>query len=215
MPRFSEDGSRFAFAVRRVDGKQIVITDGAAGPAFDQIDTLAFSPPGNHLLYTASRRARHYAVLDGTQTDYDAVALSAFSPDGDHLALSARIDGHWAVSVDGNKATPACEQCSQLALSRGGKHLAFVCERGQHQVAVIDRDEGTVYDSISTVAFSSGGVAAYVAIRKARTVVVIGSAEIAEFDSVLTPLIFDGPSSLRFLALKNGEFFREQIKLEK
>src|SRR5262249_51120229 len=37
MPIFSPDGSRFAFAVRRIDGKQTVITDGAAGPAFDRI----------------------------------------------------------------------------------------------------------------------------------------------------------------------------------
>src|SRR5262249_9685445 len=137
MPRFSADGSRFAFAVRRVDGKQTVVSDGAAGPAFDHIDTLAFSPKGNRLLYTASRGPRHYAILDGAQTEYDALAISTFSPDGDHFSLSVNLDGQWAVSVDGNKARPACQQPSQLALSRGGKHLAFVCQRGRQQVADI------------------------------------------------------------------------------
>ena len=51
MPRFSADGARVAFAVRRDDRKQAVIADGVQGPAFDQIDTLAFSPKSNRLLF--------------------------------------------------------------------------------------------------------------------------------------------------------------------
>src|SRR5262249_29199006 len=149
------------------------------------------------------------------QTEYDALAISTFSPDGDHFSLSVKLDGQWAVSVDGNKARPACQQPSQLALSRGGKHLAFVCQRGRQQVADIDGTVGKPYDSVGPVAFSSGGVAAFIATRNAKTILVIDTAEIAEFDSVLTPLIFDGTSSLRFLAVKDGEFFREEIKLDK
>jgi Tol biopolymer transport system component len=216
MPRFSADGSRVAYAAISVDRrKQFVVTDGAEGPPFDSIDTLEFSPKGNRLLYTASLRAKHYMVLDGVQTEYDAVPVSAFSPDGEHLALLVKIENKWVIMVDGNRTDAPCGQVSQLVLGRGGKHLAFVCNRRHQQLAVIDGTEGKPYDNVSQVAFSSGGSAAYIGVRDGRRIVVIDNAEVADFDSVLTSLIFDGPSSLHFIGVKNGEFFREEIKLDK
>jgi hypothetical protein len=215
MPRFSPDGAHVAFAVRRDDGKYAVVTDGAEGPRFDEIDTLAFSPWGSRLVYTAATAGKQYAVLDGVQTEYDAVADAVFSPDGEHLALSVKLGGQWVVSTSGTRSKPCGGQVSQLALGRGGKHLGFVCQRGQKQAAVIDGVEGTAYDNVDRIGFSSGGAAAYAATRSNRKIFVIDAAEIAEFDSLLTPLIFDGSASLHFLAYKAGEFFREEVKFEK
>jgi Tol biopolymer transport system component len=212
MPRFSDDGSRVAFAIIRADRKQVVVTDGATGPPFDLIETLAFGPTGNRLLYTASRGAKQYAVLDGVQTEYDAVTISGFSPDGEHLALLVRIDEQWVILADGKKSRAPCGQVTQLVLGRGGKHLACVCPRGQQQFALIDGADGKAYDNIGQIAFSTAGSAAYIGIRNGRSFVVLDHAEVAEFDSVLTPLIFDGPSSLHFIGVKNGEFFRGDIK---
>ena len=215
MPRFSPDTRRSAFAVQHDDGKSAVVVDGAEGPTFDQIDLLLFSPRGNHLFYTATAAGKQYAVLDGKRTEYDAVPDAAFSPDGEHLALLAKLDGQWLVLTD-NKPVKLCgSQVSQLQLTLGGKHLAFVCERNHHQVAVIDGLEGKPYDNIDQLNFSSGGVASYIATRNHKRIVVIDTIEAAEFDSVLTPLVFDGSSSLRFLAIKSGEYFREEFKLEK
>jgi len=215
MPRFSADSSRVAFAVTRQDRKQAVVTDGAAGPPFDLIDTLGFGLKGNRLLYTASRGVKQYSVLDGAQTEYDAVAMWAFSADGEHLALLVKIDGEWVILADGNKSKAPCNQLSQLVLARGGKHLALVCQRGGRQVAIVDGTEGRAYDSVGEIGFSQAGNAAYIAIRDGRTFVVVDNVEIGEFDSAQVPLVFDGPSAPHFIAVKNGEFFREQIRFEK
>ncbi|HKF54074.1 MAG TPA: hypothetical protein VKJ45_01470 [Blastocatellia bacterium] len=215
MPRFSADASRVAFAVTRMDRKQAVVTDGAAGPPFDLVDTLGFGPKGNRLLYTALRGTKHFTVLDGVQTEYDAVAMSAFSPDGEHLALLVKIDGEWVILVDGNKCKAPCDQLSQLVLARGGKHLALVCQRGGRQVPIVDGAGGKAYDHVGEIVFSASGSSAYIAIREGKSFVVVDSLEICEFDASQAPLIVDGASSLHFIAVKNGEFFREQIRFEK
>lgn len=211
-PRFSADGSRFAFAIRRGDGKSVVVTDGAEGPKFDEVNTIAFSPRGNRLVYTASTAGKQYAVLDGVRAEYEAIAHSAFSPDGEHLALSVKIDGQWVVSIDGASGKPCGGQIFQLVLSRGGKHNAVVCQRDGRQLAVIDGVSGKPYDNIERIQFSAAGAAAYAASANARPIVVVDMTEISGFDSLLTPLIFDGPSYLHFVATRRGEFIREEIK---
>src|SRR5262249_31698920 len=211
MPGFSADASRLAFAVTRMDRKQAVVTDGAAGPPFDVIDTLGFGPKGNRLLYTALRGAKHCTVLDGVQAGYDAVAMTAFSPDGDHLAQMVKSDGEWVILVDGNKSKAQCDQLSQLVLARGGKHLALVCQRGGRQVPIVDGAEGKAYDNVGEIVFSGGGRSACIAMRDGRSFVVVDNVEIGEFEARRAPLVFDGPSSFHFIAVKNGEFFREQV----
>jgi hypothetical protein len=215
MPRFSADASRVAFGVTRMDRKQAVVTDGAAGAPFDVVDTLGFGPKGNRLLYTAIRGVKHYAVLDGVQTEYDAVAMSAFSPDGEHMALLVRVEDKWVLLVDGNKSRAPCDHVTQFVLARGGKHLGLVCQRGARQVPIVDGAEGNKYDNVGEIAFSAGGSSACIAIRDGKSFVVVDNVEIGEFDSGRSPLIFDGASSLHFIAVNNGEFFREQIRFEK
>ena len=93
--------------------------------------------------------------------------------------------------------------------------MGFVCRRAHKHFAVIDRIPGKTYDDVGHIHFTAAGTAVYTATLNSRQVVVVGSTELAEFDSLLTSLVFDSPSSLHFLATRDGEFFREEIRFDK
>ena len=65
--------------------KVFIVVNGRAGDGYDGIslDTLTFSPDGNHLAYIARRDAKWTLVADGQAgADYDEVVRSLPAPDG-------------------------------------------------------------------------------------------------------------------------------------
>ena len=98
---FSPDNRRVAFTTTR-KGKEICITDGKAGPAYDDIYMLRFSPDGAHLVYLAVANAIESIVVDGKIIfdKHDAFSNILFSPDGRRFAIVARDGAAESVVVD-------------------------------------------------------------------------------------------------------------------
>lgn len=69
---FSREGGRVAYVGRR-GGKEFVVLEGAAGPAYDSVANLDFTPDGRHVVYTARRGGKSLVVVDGVEgREYDA-----------------------------------------------------------------------------------------------------------------------------------------------
>lgn len=82
-----EEGGGMWFAVTRAAGAK----DGEEGPGFVGVDSLVFSPSGDHLAYRARRGLRYMIVVGETRSEvYDEVSPPVFSPDGTKVAFGAR-----------------------------------------------------------------------------------------------------------------------------
>jgi len=64
---FSPDSRRTAWVSKRA-GKSFVVTDGAEGKPYDEIQNLQFTSDSKHLVYAAKRDGKLVAVVDGTES---------------------------------------------------------------------------------------------------------------------------------------------------
>ena len=68
---FSPDSKLTAWVSPR-GGKSFVVTDGAEGKPYDEIQNLQFTSDGRHLVYAAKREGKLVVVVDGTESkSYD------------------------------------------------------------------------------------------------------------------------------------------------
>ena len=65
-PRFSDDGRRLAYRAKR-NKKEMIVVDGAPGPAYDDVGDPIFSPDSQHLIYPAKREKKWVVVEDGEE----------------------------------------------------------------------------------------------------------------------------------------------------
>lgn len=98
--RFDADEARFAW-VARIGARVAVVSEGAAGPAFDDLSLPEFSPDGAHLVYAAKENDHlMHVVVDGaiaaTHPEIDLGSLG-FSESGDKLFFKVKGDGVWVM----------------------------------------------------------------------------------------------------------------------
>jgi hypothetical protein len=114
---FSPDGTRYAYAAEKEEGKWIVVVDGVAyGPggrlrpgevrAFHALgkQTPRFSPDGKRVAWVGTRDEGWVAVVDGQESAlFNLVMRSTldFSPDSQHFAFVAAREGKKMIVVDG------------------------------------------------------------------------------------------------------------------
>src|SRR5664280_3716831 len=89
--------------------KWVAVIDGQAGPEFDQLTNIVFSPDGLRAAYAGmavtGNRNRWYAVIDGKKSlDYDSCSNFLFSSDSRHLAYLASNGQKSVVVLDGNES---------------------------------------------------------------------------------------------------------------
>jgi hypothetical protein len=104
-PRFSPDGSHFAFAAQV--GKQwSMVIDGVPGPSFHLVGYPLFSESGRLAYFVKLDKKRAAFVLDGKTGppitgiyEFDDEPC-VFSPDGAHLVYEGEIDGAFHPVVD-------------------------------------------------------------------------------------------------------------------
>jgi hypothetical protein len=84
-----------------------VVLDGNAGPHFNELGRLIFSPDGSRLAYsTKDRNDKAWnMMIDGKPGPaYDLIGFDpAFSPDNRHIAYAAKKQGKWCVVLDGKE----------------------------------------------------------------------------------------------------------------
>src|SRR5262249_34742762 len=64
---FSPDSKRTAWILKRGD-KSVVVTDGAEGSPYEEVENLQFTSDGKHVVYAAKRAGKLVAVIDGVES---------------------------------------------------------------------------------------------------------------------------------------------------
>lgn len=132
-----------------VIGRKAVFLDGVAGPQFDDIATLVFSPDGKRCAYLGRKGSRFHVVLDGkSHAGYEGVSTGEFlfSPDSRHFAYVAQEKGKQAVVLDG-KAGKWYRGAAGIAFSGDGQHMVHYGGRSDGQATpVLDGKEIGSYD---------------------------------------------------------------------
>lgn len=132
-----------------VIGRNSVYLDGVAGPQFDDMCTLTFSPDGQRCAYLGQKGKKFVVVLDGkAHSGYEGVSTREFlfSPDSRHFAYVAQEKGQQAVVLDG-KAGKWYRGAAGIAFSGDGQHLVHFGARADGKAApVLDGKEVGCYD---------------------------------------------------------------------
>jgi hypothetical protein len=146
-----------------------VYLDGKAGPKYDGIMTLYWSPDGKRCAYMAGKGKKTYVVVDEKEhRPWEAAAARScvFSPDSQHFAYAIQEQGQQAVVLDGQPGK-FYKGCAGITFSGDGQHL--VHHGGSpdgRSTPVLDRVEQGWYEktgdfqldhSGQTLIFFSGG----------------------------------------------------------
>lgn len=138
-PLFSRDGGRVAFIGWSGD-KRVAVVGGEAGPPFDAITNLTFSPDGRRIAYEAGRFYKDdptksdtwFPVVDHKpRPEYDAFLRGSgtFSEDGRHFAYSASQGDRRVVVIDDQISSGYRAICSVLPGAAGGFEALVVGEQ--------------------------------------------------------------------------------------
>jgi hypothetical protein len=163
---FSPDSQRMAIHVLR-GGKVQWLVDKVAGPEFDAVGDLSFSPDSRRTIYGGRRGDQWHLVLDGAESRaYDLIGGSTiqFSPDSHHAVCIARRQGSYRLVSDLQEGPEYDWAGGTLVFSPDSRHTAFVAGRGRKDFAkpdqvfiVVDGREGPPYSEImGKLAFDGG-----------------------------------------------------------
>jgi Tol biopolymer transport system component len=103
--RFSPDGTHLAYvAAKGTDdsARRFLVMDGKEGAAFDEVDSLVFSPDSKSFLVITEEKGKRRISSNGQPGDeYDIVVSPFFSSDSKHCGCVAENQGKRFVVVDG------------------------------------------------------------------------------------------------------------------
>ncbi len=188
---FSPDGRNYAYVAKNSDIWHLV-SSAREEIMFHHIGEPVFSPDSRHIAFQASANEEWYIVLDNKQSEGGKYSYQqpVFSADSTKLAFIENIDANKGrlhiTDRDFNNLQIVDAVNSKIVRSPDGKQVAVVAEmNGRQQLVQIAFDrpdavtKGTVYDTVSNVAFSPDGVSlAYEAIRGKEHYLVLDGKEV-------------------------------------
>jgi WD40 repeat protein len=172
--------NHWACVVKR-NGKQLVVLDGVAGKAYEEIpdhQTFAFSADGKHFAYIAKQGGKMIVVADGREgkayASIEELFHPRFSPDGKRLAYiisqpAFGIPPETMFAVVDGREQKGYGLVEGLLFSPDSKHVAYLADKRWNRgtSVVLDGKEGKPYDQISGICFSpDGNRLAYVAYHR-------------------------------------------------
>ena len=153
---------RVAYAAKR-SGKAFVVLDGQAGPEFDEIVYLNFSPDGNRCVYIAKEKGKYCVVVNGREGEFfDDVDAPVFSADGSRIAYRAQRTGTVAVKyfvvTDGVKGAEY-DGVGNPVFSQDGRRVAYRVVADDKSSIVVDNEIRNTpnYSWVSNPVFSPDG----------------------------------------------------------
>ncbi|MBI5549940.1 MAG: hypothetical protein HY911_00430 [Desulfobacterales bacterium] len=200
---FSPDGSRWAYRAG-IAGKQAVVVNGAAQPAFDLIDIRSgpcFSPDGRRLAYGAMNGQTANLVVDGTAKSVEGTVENImFSPDSKRLAyLLKKGDQQWVVVDD--QPGPRFQKVAQPTFSADSKRFVYMALKGSAWVAMADGQEMPGGEGVGTPLFSNDGRhLAYAAHTGAEWYMVADGKKGRPFDQIGVSMFSPDSSRLAYMA---------------
>jgi hypothetical protein len=190
----SSDGKRWAYKTRQANGKWLVVTDGAAGPEYDDIlaGSLSFPDDGKYILYTAKLADRWSVVINGQPTAEQSGnrLLSqgekpiAYRESDKGDKTKTKDDKEWVV-LNGIRG-PTFNSAYFLVFSPDGSRLAYKGVRKKDkECIVVDGLPGPDYESVTEPVFSGDGKhVAYSALSKKKWMTVIDGVPGPKFDDI-------------------------------
>ncbi len=172
------------------------VVDGQAGPVYDDISDLSFSPDSKRVGFVGQRAGRLVPVIDGVEgksytlgTDEDGmpdIAFSwlEFSPDSKRVACQVE-DGHQQVIWWTGSRWVATPTRAAPSFSPDSQHIIYPAKRNDKWVLVKDGVEGPEYDEIETISehFSNDSQrVSYVGKRGDKWVGVVDGLATPEYD---------------------------------
>jgi hypothetical protein len=212
-------GCRIAWAQQQ-GAKWVVVVDGKAGPAFDTVDDLIFSPYGDSFAYVAKDAGRQFVVFNNQpDSQYNGIVADsmAFSIDGRHLAYKV-LDGYrWFIIADGR---PGPELDGTLLgnplFSLDGRRLGYMVQSGGTGFVVVDNQPGPDYQAVGGLVFSPDSRHfAYSAVINGRWFVVIGNklSPGPGYDQITCGPVFLEDGSVEYMAIRAGQLYRVRTGL--
>ncbi|MDD4267376.1 MAG: hypothetical protein PHO07_04985 [Pirellulales bacterium] len=222
---FSPDGRRVAYtAQERKDGPWSVVLDGEKQQPYDTIGdgSLQFSPDSARLAYAAQQAGRWLAVVDGQPGEaHERIAQMLFSPDSKRLACVVGDGQTEAVVIDGHseRGFDAIGGGS-LVFSPNSRRLGYIARSGWARFVVVDGLRKARYTMVGYLTFTPDGRHyAHTALDKTGAFSVVdGRAAAHRYESIWNPpgaqLLFDYRDRFHYLAVKEGEAFLVEEKIE-
>ena len=154
----SADGRKVAWRCPANDRWTVFVNGVPQGGGFEEARWLIFSPDGQHMAFAARRDKRWTIVEDGKErpTTYAEVGPPEYSDDGKHIVL--RREGH--EEMDAGRGRRAAggrvrRHPGARSFSPDGQRVAYVGRRRNKFVVVLDEKEGTPFDIVGGIGFSS------------------------------------------------------------
>jgi hypothetical protein len=168
----------------KLDNKEFVVLDGAAGNWYDFVRMPVFSHDSKHMAYVAVQEKKSFIILDHIESiPYDGIIKGdpVFSPDGKHIAFKVvshdlksfvvtavipsttsvfyKFINFWSIYSLFGLIENAYEERAypigpSLCFSPDGKYKAYAAERNKNWFMVIDGKEKSKYEMVRTPIFS-------------------------------------------------------------
>lgn len=160
-PAFSPDSQRMAKHVTRARTAFWLI-DNQAGPEYDGVSVLLFSPDSRRTAYTGWRDGQRYLMLDGVESQAceQMEDSSQFSSDSRQFLWIAKRQSKCRLVSNLQEQGAEYDMAGKIKLSPDGRHVAFFAARGgvagntsDSNFIVVDGREGPPYVAIRQFAF--------------------------------------------------------------
>lgn len=219
---YSPAGDRLMVSVRDGDRWRVVV-DRQAGPGWQGVGQMVFSPDGRHWAYQAiAGPSKQHVVTDGYfGRPFASVGNLTYSADGRHFAHAAvdtREQFLNVVKVQRDKLLHASDwrkDCKQYVVADGvegrlypatgppvfsprGRRLAYVVRADDRQFPVVDGAQQAAYDRVGEPTFSSdGGHVLHGAVRDGKCFAVLDGHPGPPFEAIAEPGPIFGPHDTR------------------
>lgn len=152
--------------------------------------SLTFSPRGDRFAFVVAEEDKFRVVVDGESGPlYDAIGMLRFDPEKEGLAYVARIGVQQYLALDGKLLGPF-DLIADFTLGPNGR-LGILARNDDGWQAVIDGQNGEVFDNLRSIQFSQDGQYAYAAERDGSWFIVRDGMLSLAFSSV-GQLVFAG-----------------------
>ena len=224
---FSNEGGHMAYHASR-NTKHIIVKDGVESEWYQMVHSPTFSPDGSRFVYAIEivdekeKENHHYAMIDGVKNGpYETVVEGSFifSDNGKNLAFEIENDDRFAVVFNGKQQTLYSDvmQATQI-FSPDQNHYAYVADRlDTKRIVNIDGIESKPYDDAFAVAISPDSKKYIYSVRLSNKEFVVADGHNgAPYETIFGQgqLIFDGPNSFHYMAMKNNAIYLVEESFE-
>jgi hypothetical protein len=216
-PYFTPKRNHHVYIASTSKNNVFVVIDGKAGPVFDAVDALTFSPDESKFAYRAVKGNRQCIVVDHQpQPMFDGIPIKKnllFSPDNEHIAYTAyyKEKDQCVLVLDGEERKPY-KFIENVVFSPDSKQYAYAAliqKSGKNEAWRVVRNdqESDVYNKIFSIVFSPDSKRfAFVAMKGTHMALVSENQEIL-YDRVGVPVFSPDSRHLAYAFAKLNKWY--------